>query len=370
MARKKKKKLSIKKITIFTLFVAIIITLLLNVNNIKNIYLSKITGYNKETIETFLETDIYKTVKKHEYSKTLEEILNTEYYKEDYLNDYLAIEYVDTDVFLKNTSSLLEKGYKGNDINKIYKELSDKSIDIILNNDYVKDLTNMITTDYFHEDKLERYIKYQKSENLDVETTLTYVNIGLDNKYYTNVIDIEEQEDILVLVNKYHKLENNYVPSDLKSIPSKYGYGQLREVAQTAFIAMCDAAKKDNLTIYAGSGYRSYNHQLNLYNNYVERDGFAEAETYSARAGYSEHQTGLAMDIMNGRWGYVDEADKEYTWLINNSYKYGYILRYPKGKEEITGYMYEPWHFRYVGADLAKEITKLGLTYDEYIAKK
>ena len=188
-------------------------------------------------------------------------------------------------------------------------------------------------------------------------------------KYYTNITNIQNQDSLTVLVNKYNKLESNYIPSDLKTINSKYGYGQLKKEAATAFEEMCAAAKKDNITIYGGSGYRSYSHQSNLYSNYVARDGKKAADTYSARAGHSEHQTGLAMDIMNKNWGYVDDTDKEYTWLINNSYKYGFILRYLEGKENITGYIYEPWHYRYVGIELATEITKLGITYDEYIAK-
>ena len=133
---------------------------------------------------------------------------------------------------------------------------------------------------------------------------------------------------------------------------------------------MCNAAKLENISIYSGSAYRSYSYQQNLYNRYAKVDGIAKTDTYSARAGYSEHQTGLAIDIMNANWGYIDKTDKEYTWLINNSYKYGFILRYPEDKEKITGYMYEPWHYRYVGIDLATELVKENLTYEEYIAKK
>ena len=76
------------------------------------------------------------------------------------------------------------------------------------------------------------------------------------------------------------------------------------------------------------------------------------------------------MDILNGKYGFISETDKEYTWLINNSYKYGFILRYPEGKEKITGYMYEPWHYRYIGTELATELNTQEITYEEYIAKK
>ena len=135
---------------------------------------------------------------------------------------------------------------------------------------------------------------------------------------------------------------------------------------------MCKEAEKEGIYLKAGSTYRSYSYQLDLYNRYVKRDGKKEADTYSARAGYSEHQTGLAIDIMNNKEVYIDEKDtkKEYEWLINNSYKYGYILRYPKEKEHITGYMFEDWHFRYFGEIIATELYNNKLTYEEYLAKK
>ena len=373
MARKVKKvriKRKVKKIFIFSLSILLISIILLNITNIRNLYLSKITGYKVDSVAVFFEDDIYNDIKEHKYSKTLEVIINSEYYNKDYVKEYLNINYIESDTFLKNITNLLDIGYTANDINNINDKLNDDSINILLKNDYIKDITNIINIEYFNEDKLERYINYYNKEELDIETILTYVNIGLDNEYYTNVINIENQETLDVLVNKYNKLQSDYVPANLKTINTKYGYGSLREEAATAFEEMCEAAKKDNIYIYGSSGYRSYDYQLNLYNRYVALDGKTEADTYSARAGYSEHQTGLAMDVLNGKWSYIDKSDKEYTWLVNNSYKYGYILRYLEGKEHITGYIYEPWHYRYVGIDLATEITSLGITYDEYIAKK
>ena len=167
-------------------------------------------------------------------------------------------------------------------------------------------------------------------------------------------------------------LPSDYVPSDLEPINNKYNKGfnnKMRHTARVAFEEMCEAALKDNIIIYSGSAYRSYNYQLNLYNRYVSIDGKTKAETYSARAGYSEHQTGLATDIMNKDLEYISANHKEYTWLINNSYKYGFHLRYPKGKENITGYMYEEWHFRYLGKEVATYLYENDLTYDEYVAR-
>ena len=117
---------------------------------------------------------------------------------------------------------------------------------------------------------------------------------------------------------------------------------------------MANAASSAGLSIRVVSGFRSYNTQNNLYNNYVNRDGRAAADTYSARPGHSEHQTGLAADInlVDDSFEYTSEGQ----WLNNNAYKYGFILRYPKGKTSETGYIYESWHYRYVGVDLATKL--------------
>ena len=138
------------------------------------------------------------------------------------------------------------------------------------------------------------------------------------------------------------------------SLPSSYYPGGLTNEFNDAFNQMKNAASNDGLNIYVVSGFRSYNTQNTLYNNYVSRDGRDAADTYSARPGHSEHQSGLAADI-----NMVDDSF-EYTaegkWLNDNAYKYGFILRYPKGKTSETGYIFESWHYRYVGVDLATKL--------------
>ena len=365
----KNKNVSIKKISILIISLTIIIITILNIDNIKNFYLSKTTGYNIETIEAFIENNPYDNIKNYKYSKTLENILNTRYYNPKHLKEYVNITYIENENFFKNTSLLLDKGYSSTDINNIYSKLTEESINILIENDYIKDIINMISINYFKEDKLERYIKYYKKGGLDVESIIIYVNIGLDKDYYIDAINIENQEDIDVLVNKYNKLQEDYIPKDLIEVSKKFGNILLKKEAAIAFNNMCNNALKENINIYGGSGYRSYEYQKNLYNKYVKQDGLEIAETYSARPGYSEHQTGLAIDIMNKNWQYINETDKEFNWLKDNSYKYGFILRYPKDKENITGYIYEPWHFRYIETNLATEITRQNITYEEYVAK-
>ena len=149
------------------------------------------------------------------------------------------------------------------------------------------------------------------------------------------------------------------------ALPSTYGSGLTQETIN-AFNSMQSDAATIGLNLYNSSGYRSYYDQQYIYNNYVNRDGREAADRYSARAGHSEHQTGLAFDLNTISWDF--EYTAEGQWVNKNCYKYGLIIRYPKEKEEITGYMYEPWHLRYVGVDLATTLYNNGnwITVEEY----
>ena len=149
-------------------------------------------------------------------------------------------------------------------------------------------------------------------------------------------------------------------------LPSTYKPGGITTETKNAFNKMQAAAKLDGINLVIKSGYRSYATQKNTYNYYVSYDGVAKADTYSARPGHSEHQTGMAIDLntINDTFHNTPEA----KWLANNCYKYGFILRYPKGKTDETGYKYESWHFRYVGVDLASKLYNNGdwITLESY----
>ena len=166
----------------------------------------------------------------------------------------------------------------------------------------------------------------------------------------------------LILVNKIYSLDKNYVPNDLVVIDKKYSTKDIYicKRVNDKFIKMCNDALKNNLIIKAMSGYRSYEYQYNLYNDYLKIDKQEIVDTYSARPGHSEHQTGLAIDLCTDKNDYIEFINTdEYNWVKDNCYKYGFIIRYPKGKENITGYKFEPWHIRYVGkyASKIKDIT-------------
>lgn len=165
----------------------------------------------------------------------------------------------------------------------------------------------------------------------------------------------------LIIVNKNYTLPEDYIPSNtFKSVTkdTKICAQCLVKEVYDAYLKMEEAAKKDKIKLWIQSGYRSYSYQKVLFENYVKKDGEEKASRYSAKAGQSEHQTGLAFDV-----NIVDDSfakTKEGKWINANAYKYGFIIRYPLGKEEETGYKYEPWHLRYVGKDLAKTLYNNG----------
>ena len=127
--------------------------------------------------------------------------------------------------------------------------------------------------------------------------------------------------------------------------------------------------KKENIILIGSSAYRSYKSQLRILKEETDKKGVDYADKYVAKPGQSEHQSGLAVDVTN-RVRCFDKTSKESQWLANNAYKFGFILRYPDGKEDITGYNYEPWHIRYVGKDIAKEIYMKNITLEEYLSYK
>lgn len=160
-------------------------------------------------------------------------------------------------------------------------------------------------------------------------------------------------------------IDGYLVANKTYSLPSTYGTGLTAET-KSAFNTMSAAAKKDGLNIYISSGFRSYSTQNRIYNNYVNNYGRTSADTFSARPGHSEHQSGLAVDVNIISDAFI--GTPEAIWLNNNCYKYGFILRYPQGKSNETGYKYEPWHFRYVGVDLATKLYNGGdwITMEDY----
>ena len=195
------------------------------------------------------------------------------------------------------------------------------------------------------------------------------------------VLSVEEAtaQGILLLVNKQNPIVPDYKPDDLS--PVKY-YAEnrtaasryLRSEAADQFHRFVEAARDEGYTLVMTTAYRSYGFQQILWNNYVAAEGAEAAARYSAKPGESEHQTGLAVDVTSPTVEYQLTSSfgetPEGIWLAENAPRFGFIIRYPQGKEHITGYLYEPWHLRYVGEAVATEISSNGLTLEEYLERK
>lgn len=221
-------------------------------------------------------------------------------------------------------------------------------------------------------DKIQLNAKYK---GVSKDFVINIFNPIQDNIDVNGLVTNTDAYD--VVVNKKRNLPSNYVPSDLvklEDVPTVLQnpeINQLRKMAYEALKELFTAAKEEeSYDLYARSGYRSYNTQNDLYNSYVVNHGKEAADKFSAKPGQSEHQTGLAIDItsesMNFQLSETFGDTEEGKWVAENAYRFGFIIRYPKGKENVTGYMYEPWHLRYLGKDLAKSVYESGLTLEEF----
>ncbi len=197
-----------------------------------------------------------------------------------------------------------------------------------------------------------------------IPTTTTPVTEAVENSVKDGAQGTTSKGYSIVVKNGITYIGGIMVVNKTYSVPSSYAPGGLVSECSSAFNNMQSAAAAEGLNLYVASGYRSYSLQQSLYSRYCNRDGQAAADRYSARPGHSEHQTGYAIDLNSIAYSFADTAEGK--WVAANCYKYGFILRYPQNKESQTGYRYEPWHIRYVGTALAKEIYDSGLCLEEF----
>ena len=258
-----------------------------------------------------------------------------------------------------NEFKLKQIGYNETEIKDITK-LKDDQIKAILKKKYNRLNIKFIRQKYFITNNLDRYIKYYNNHKDDkISHIVSIVNVCADEDYYdkdtVKKTDISKKE--LMLVNKFNYLDENYAPDDIVKVSVQFAYGdnEIKKEVYEKFRSMYNDAKKEGLYL--------------IWDSYANQKGDEWADSVSARAGYSEHQTGYTLDIVTYNANMSSfETTNEFKWLQDNAYKYGFILRYPKDKEDITGYSYESWHYRYVGKDVATKIKKLGITFDEYYA--
>ncbi len=276
------------------------------------------------------------------------------------LSSIVVIIFIILMVFLFNTNS------KDKDIDNVKDNESTEKVKEKEDNEFSK-------LSYYKEENLDRYKSYETNNpNLSIEDIVTKVNLNLDKEIYTDTRPSTNLNTNYLLVNKFNYLDSNYIPENLELLDNSYAKSGIYLVkeAKDNIERLISDAKNDGMNIRVISAYRSYSYQENLYNNYVKNDGVENADTYSARPGYSEHQTGLVVDITRAFDDFNNfENTNEYNWMLENAHNYGFILRYPKDKEDITTYSFEAWHYRYVGVELAQKIKASNLTFDEYYVR-
>ena len=339
MKKKRKTKLKIKRLFIFILFICLIIGLIIFIPKQKETkqVVSKLEtiGYSKKEINKLnkLSKEELKIIEKNEYNKNIIDIISSKSYKKENLKLYLK--------YIKDNVS--------------------------------NDIISFINEKYYINDFLDRYLKFkEKNTDLDYTEIVKQINSNLDYTFYDDSKEADTSKGMYTLVNKYYYLDKNYIPDDLVDVEKEYARdsAKMNKTAYENFKKMADAAKEEGLTLLITTAYRNYNFQATLYNNYVRQDGKEQADTYSARPGYSEHQLGYSADLTNKERVSFGEFKntKEFNWLKNNAYKYGFIIRYTEANQYITGYVPESWHYRYVGDDIAKYIYENNITYEEYYA--
>jgi D-alanyl-D-alanine carboxypeptidase len=217
-----------------------------------------------------------------------------------------------------------------------------------------------------------------KSNGSEVSLAPTVQKEEVKNQEVFNkeLYSINQPGSLWWIVNKSRALPDGYIPNDLivpevkLRLPESQEQMQVSNKIVTDLKEMFSAAEKEKVVLVFGSGYRSFELQKQFYDSYVSQDGQEAADRYSARPGTSEHQTGLSFDATNvGERCHLEvcfSETPEGKWIKENASKYGFIIRYPEGKEAITGYQYEPWHLRYVGKELATELQKTGQTMEEF----
>lgn len=274
-------------------------------------------------------------------------------------------------VLNSNQHKLSKLGYSKEET-KIILDLKKDQIDDILKLEYDENIPNLLQSKYFLYKNFDKYIKYHKDNySLTAREVVEIINVNNNEKEYTNIKSADVSKGILTLVNKYYALNEKYSPKNIVNISLQHSYSDNKIIKEVndAFVLLYNDAKKLGYNIIVSTSYKDYSNQEKLYTVDKNNRGTEHADKYIARPGHSEHQLGLAIDVdlYNKKYDKFEDTD-EYKWLIDNAHKYGFILRYPKDKVNITGYNFEPWHYRYVGNDISEYIYKNKITFDEYYA--
>lgn len=285
------------------------------------------------------------------------------------LNAYKTYKYHQTTEY-----KLITAGYTKKEIKIISKNLNEKELLKLSKEKKNEKLVTLMSNKLYIHKHYKDYLDYINIfPNKDINEVINTINLHLNYAFYEDTKPTDISKEYLMIVNKYNYLDESFAPDDIVTISTKYSWGSygthsIRKEVFDAFLKMHEDANQNGIYLMINSSYRDYKSQTIVYNNYLKNHGEAYADKYAARPGYSEHQTGLALDIfsIDGALRNTFKDSQAYAWLKDNAHKYGFIIRYPEGKENITGFSFEPWHYRYVGIEAAKYIYENQITFEEY----
>lgn len=352
-------------------------------------------GYQEDTINMWFQSPKFNEYIKQVDMVSLNNILN--FAKETGNDLYTLIEYVKYEQRYPSLKlnaivsevdeyqevilpELKQKGYVTEDIQILYEQFHLNDLRVLVETDLLPDQTlELMTTSGFNSSNLAIYDKIlNDGEEYTVTYALQYAKYpNVKSNFYQDIVTTPNPESLLVLVNKNYQLNKTYIPSDFIPVDvtlsefAPYETNYLRRDAADATEQLFQAAKELGYTLTLRTGFLSYESQKKRYEQDVYEMGLEYAESISTRPGHSEHQTGLAIDItspsVNNELTVDFAKTEEGQWILSHAHDYGFIIRYPEGKEEELGYTYQPWHLRYVGKEVAKEIYENEWTLEDYI---
>ena len=333
------------------------------------IHTIKRLGYSEKASQFILFNFKKSYVKSVHYSDTLNAAFESDSYNEKYLKYYAQIDYYKGDLLISNINSLIEKNYSVSEINVILAHGSLEDVRDFAKRDKVVYLDEYFEYSFARIRLYDRYLAYSDESGENAYNTIVYVNLGIDKEEYNEPYLVTKfSKD--VLINKHFSLNKNFVPDNLVTISSEDSVDEgikLNGEAYRAFKQMKSDMNKEGLDVLINEGYRSYSDQEELCDYYRNLYGDNYVSKYVALPGFSEHQTGLAIDLSSTSTRTFSNS-KEYKWMLDNSYRYGFILRYDSRLITETQFNSEPWHFRYVGSDISNYIHEHYMSYEEYYA--
>lgn len=349
---------------IFIIILGVFIFYRVQINDLKKLGYSE--KASKNILAKFKKDDVLNIGK----NKTLNKAFESSDYKEKNFNSYAKIKYKDEKYVISNINALIKDGYDNEQITMILAHGTGEEVKEFAKRKKVRYLEEFYTLSYAKIKYYDRYVSYMNNSREDEETSVLLVNLDMDKEDYKDPIEIKKFS-YTMLVNKHRCLNKDFKPNDLVTISTNDAKEKGMKANRTAYIAfknMKKDAEKEGYGLIINSAYRSYDEQQEISDTYKNLYGDAYVEKYVLKPGFSEHQTGLSFDI-GSTTANVFASSKEYKWIVDNCYKYGFIYRFKPDFEDITGIRHEAWHYRYVGKDIAKYIHTHNITFDEYYIK-